>query len=396
MNIEVKTNRILVTVVHDDSSEVKVCINKLKRNLKYVVPSVTFKFCHVNKFKDEIFQISQNVLVILSMETEAFREKIYASFVKLQRSFLAKPVRLCMVTETVDPSIEEKYVTLIGRDNIAIVHNLHNTFAWLPKVCTFLFKPSKPRNYLQKCVIPRTIEDPNIALLRQSLIKSLTELQVSVSEDLDEISKCHCGFLLRKREEETVARFIRKKLGANKIGGPVIFDYVVHFDDPLYREKRKRVTFAQESQVLFILHVLYTVGLIDVRTINGEKVRRRISRARAFWENLPWVDLIWCCLLSLLNPGLFVYFLTPIPYIALLLSGITGKKFIWTFCLTFWMVLSLLSIYGVGFYLAALEDFFLYLLAGLCVAFLLSSVCTYKIIKLGSEIFEKYRSLSLI
>lgn len=389
-------NKILVTLVHDDTTEVKLCINKLKRNLIYVVPSVEFKYCHVRDFTDTVFRLSQNVLVILSRKTESLRERIYASFVKLQRSFLAKSARFCMVTETDNSNVEEKYVTIIGRDNIALVHNLHNTFAWLPKVCTFLFKPSKPRKYLQKCVIPRTIEDTNIAMLRQSLMKSLSELQVSVTEDLNEISRCHCGFLLRKREEETVARFIRKKLNANKTGGPIILDYVVHVDDSLFQDGRKRVTFAQESQVLFILHVLYIIGLIDVRLINGEKVRRRISRARAFWENLPWIDLIGCFVLSMLNPGLVVYLLTPIPYIVLLLSGITGKKFIWTFCLTLWMVLSLFAIYGVGLYFAALEDYFVYLLAGLWVVFIFSSVCTYMIVKLGSEIFEKYRALSLI
>lgn len=389
-------NKILVTLVYDDTTEVKGCINKLKRNLIYVDPSVDFKYSHVREFQDTVFKLSQNVLVMLSKKSESCRGKIYAEFVKHQRSFLAKSARLCMVIETDNPSIEEKYVTIIGRDNIALVHNLHNTFAWLPKVCTFLFKPSKARKYLQKCVVPRTIEDPNIAMLRQSLIKSLTELRVSVTEDLNEISKCHCGFLVRKREEETVARFIRKKLNANKTGGPIILDYVVHFDDSFDQDGRKRVTFAQESQVLFVLHVLYIVGLIDVRLINGEGVQRRISRARAFWENVPWTDLIGCFVLSMLNPGLIAYLFTPIPYIVLVLSGITGKKFIWTFCLSLWMVLSLFAMYGLGLYFAALEAYFVYVLVGLCVVFVFSSICTYTIIKLGSEIFEKYRALSLI
>ena len=389
-------NTILVTLVHDDTTEVKVCVNKLKRNLIYVDPSVDFKYCHVRDFQDTVFELSQNVLVMLSKKSESCRERIYVSFVKHQRSFLAKSARLCMVTETDNPSIEEKYVAIIGRDNIALVHNLHNTFAWLPKVCTFLFKPSKDMKYLQKCVVPKTMEDPNIAMLRQSLIKSLAELRVSVTEDLNEISKCHCGFLLRKREEETVARFIRKKLNANKTSGPIILDYVVHFDDSFDQDGRKRVTFAQESQVLFVLHVLYIVGLIDVRLINGERVQRRISRARAFWENVPWTDLIACFVLSVLNPGLIAYLLTPIPYIVLVLSGITGKKFIWTFCLSLWMVLSLFAMYGVGLYFAALKTYFIYVLVGLCVVFILSSICTYMIVKRGSEIFEKYRALSLI
>ena len=388
--------KILVTLVHDDTTEVKVCINKLKRNLIYVDPSVDFKFCHVRDFQDSVFKLSQNVLAMLSKRSEPCREKIYASFVRHQRSFLAKSARLCAVIETDNPGIEEKYVAIIGRDNIALVHNLHNTFAWLPKVCVFLFKPSKERKYLQQCVVPRTVEDPNIAMLRQSLIKSLTELRVSVTEDLNEISKCHCGFLVRKREEETVARFIRKKLNANKTGGPIILDYVVHFDDSFDQDGRKRVTFAQESQVLFVLHVLYIVGLIDVRLINGEKVQRRISRARAFWENVPWTDLIGCFVLSMLNPALIVYILTPIPYIALVLSAITGKKFIWTFCLSLWMVLSLFAMYGVGLYYAALETYFVYVLIGLCAVFVCSSFCTYLIVKLGSDIFEKYRALSLI
>lgn len=392
---DIKITRV-VTIVHDNTDEVKLCITKLKRNLIYVVPSVTFQYCLFSEFQDEIFQKNQNVLVFLSKQTESFRKRIYASYVKFKRVFLATPIRLCIVAETDNLCIEEKYVTLIGRDNIALVHSLRNSFAWLPKVCVFLFKPSKPRTYLQKCVIPRTIEDPNLAFHRQSLIKSLTDLQVYVSEDLNEIPVFHCGFLLRKREEETIAKFIRKKLNANKAGGPTILDYVMHFEEKLYQDEKKRVTFAQESQVLFVLNLLFIVGLIDIHTINGERVRQRMSKAIAFWENLPWVDLIGCCVLSLLNPGLIVYFLTPIPYISLFLSGITGRKFIWTFCLTFWMVLSLLAIYGVSLYFAAISDYLLYILAGLWVVFIFSSICTYMIVKLGSEMFEKFRALSLI
>ena len=389
-------NALPVTVIHDESTAVKHCINELKR-LSRVEPPVIFDYCPLSEFKDIILQRHQLVLVILSKESEAFRRKVYNSLLKQKRSFLAKPIRVCVITETDSQSIDERFESMLGDDNVAIVKDLLNSFSWLPKVCTFIYKPSKQRKYLQKCVIPKLVEDVNLALLRKSLISSLRELKISVSEELHQISSYHCGFILRTIEEETVARYIRRNMNAGEKGGAIILDYVLHYDDrELHDSMKKRVTFAKESRVLFILHVLFIVGLIDIHTINGEKAKRRISRPTAVWENLPWFDIILCLLMSFLNPGLLIYLLTPFPYIALLVFKLTRKKFIWTLALTTWMILFLVSGYGVGFYFLARESYFLYALAGLAVLFIFSSLCTFMIIIRVMYMFEKFRDLSLL
>ena len=365
--------------------------------LNRVEPPVIFDYCLLKDFKDDIFQRLQQVLVVLSKKSEPFRRKIYASLLKQKRSFLANPTRICIITETDSQNIEEKFETIIGKDNVALVQDLLNSFTWLPKVCTFIYKTSVPRKYLQKCVIPKLVEDANLAILRKSLIKSLRDLKVSVSEDLHQISSLHCGFILRTTEEETVAKYIRRNLNAGEKGGAIILDYILHYDERQWHDpRRKRVTFAKESRVLFILHVLFITGLIDIHTINGERSKRRITKARAVWENLPWFDIIICLLLSFLNPGLIVYLLTPFPYIVLFLYKLTGKKFIWTLCLTIWMILFLMSGYGVGFFFLARESYFIYAVAGLGVLFIFSSICTFIMITRVVQMFEKFRELSLL
>ena len=383
---------VKILIVHDDTDVVKFCIKELRNSLSCVTPGVYFESCCLWDFKEDMFIINQNLLIMLSNKAETFCNIIYRSLIEKQRLFLATSARVCVVIETLNPVIEECFERVIGRHSAACVHDLLNTFAWLPKVCTFIYQSNNPKKFLQRCVIPKVVNDINLEHFRQSLIHCLRDLDVRVSANIDKLHSFKCGILIRKSKKEPMDKPTSKTVKISERAGALMFDYIVHHEG----KHKRRLTYGKTSQVLFIVHLLFVLGLTDIVTINGRRYKRRVSRIWAIWENLAGVDLTGCLVLSLLNPGLLFYMFTPIPYIVLELSRITGRKQLWTICLTIWMIMSLLSMYGVIFYFVARADFFVYAIAGFWILFILSSVCSYALVKTVAGMINTLHELYLI
>ena len=388
---------LLVTLIHDDTDAVKLCIKDIRSNLIHVDPLVNFESCCLWEFQDETFYKLNTVLVILSKNSEAFVRRLYITLLKRQRLFLANGTRVCVISETDNPRIGDGLESLIGEENISLVHDLLDTFAWIPKLCAFLYKPNKPRRYLHKCVIPRVIEDANLELTRKHLITTLRKRQVNVSEDIKRIVPFRCAFMMRRRQKEPIDNLLRKNVLAAEKRGSVILDYVMHYEGKVGSTKRRRrVTYGKYNQILFVIHLLYVIGLTDINSIKDRSLRRRISRKTAIWENIASVDIVGYCLLSVLNPGLVFYPFTPLPYLAVCLYRVTGKKLVWNVCFTFWMIIFLMALYGIIFYFLARQRFFIYAAPGFGIVLICALVCTFVLVRLVTQTFETLTDLSLI
>ena len=387
---------IPITIVHDDTDAVKVCIKELRTNLAYVKPSVLFKSCCLWEFQEDVFQREQNLLVILSNKTVTFCKTVYALVLKQQRMFLASPTRVCVVIETISQFIPKRFEELLGRNQVACVGDLFDIFSWFPKVATFVFPPEKSQRYLQKCVIPEVVNDKTVDKYRWSFMRTLNDLDITVNTEVDKIPKIRCGFFFRMRKEEPLPDDIRKVVNKSAKRGSQIIENVIHYEDKRSLKRKKIVTYGKSCQLLFVLHVLYITGLIDIETIKRRGCRRRLSKWEAIRENIDCKDLIGCFVLSSLNPGLILYFFTPLPYIAYIVCKLIGMKLLWTVCLTFWLIIFLLCASGVGFFFLAKADVLAYTIAGLWLLVLCCAVCTFMIVKILGGTFHKLWDLDLI
>ena len=386
-----------VTIIHDDTDTVKLCINEIRRNLALVKPVITFKSCCLWEYTDDIFDKLNTVLVILSKNTESFVHRIYIAALNQQKGFLAKQTKVCVISETSDCRMGEGLEKIIGVNNVALVHDLQDYFAWLPKLCVFLYQPNKERRYLHKCVIPRIITEPKFELQRHCLINSLRQLGICVSTDPRKLVSYRCGFIMRQRQTDQISKLTMQKIIASEKFGAVNINYTLHYEEKnVSADRRRRNTYCRETQILSIVHLLYVIGLADVDTIHGKTLTRRISALEALRESISEVNLPGYCALSFLNPGLVIFPLTPLPYLALCLYKITRKKCVWNSCLTFWMVLVWMCLYGIIFYILARQTYFLYAVAGYGVVLFCGSVCTFALTRLGIQMFETLSNLSLV
>ena len=385
-----------ITIVHDDTDAVKFCIKDLRTNLAFVQPPVSFKSCCLWDFQEDVFQREQNILVILSKKTVTFCKTVYAMVLKQQRMFLASPTRVCVVIETTSDFIPTRFEEILGSNHVACVGDLFDIFSWFPKVATFIFPPEKSQRYLQKCVIPEIANDKILDKHRQSFISILKDLDVFVSTEVGEIFSIHCAFFFRMRKEDPLAGNIRRMINKSVKHGAQIIENVIHFEDKPRLKRKKIITYGKSCQILFSLNVLYIVGLIDIDTIKCQDLHRRLSKWEAIKANVNRINLIGCLVLSSLNPGLIIYFFTPLPYLAYILCKLTGMKLLWTFCLTFWLIVFLLCVSGIGFFFLARADVLAYAIAGFWLLVLCCSFCTFMIVKLMAGTFNKLWDLDLI
>ena len=389
-------DEIQITIVHDDTDAVKLCIKDLRTNLANVEPAVSFESCCLWEFQEDVFHKKQNLLVILSKKTVTFCKTVYALVLKQQRMFLASPTRVCVVIETTSQFIPKRFEELLATNTVACVNDLFDIFSWFPKVAIFAFPPDKSRMYLQKCVIPKIEDDEKLDIYRWSLMSTLRDLDVSVATELDKISSIRCGFLFRMSKEDPLAGGIRKVVNKCVKRGAQIVEHVIHYEDKRRFRRKKRVTYGNNNQLLFVLHVLYIIGLVDIKAIKKRGCRRRLTKGEAIRENIDSPDVTGCIVLSFLNPGLILYFFTPLPYVVYIVCKLTGMKQLWTICLIFWMIISLLCIYGISFYYLAKADVLAYAMAGFWLLVICSSVCTFMIVRTLAGMFNKLWDLDLI
>lgn len=390
----VDQNKTIITVVHDDTDAVKYCIKYLRMNLAYVDPLVSFESCCVWDFHDHIFHTKRKLLVLLSKKTLPFCKTIYALALKQKLLFLARQTRLCIVLETTSTFIEARFEEVIGKNNIACVKDLFDMFSWLPKIAIFLFPPAKSMKYLQKCAIPSIDDDATLTMYRMGFIDGLKDLGVSILENLNQISSSRCGFLLRNKKEP-LAKNVMEVVDASVQRGSQILHYIVHYEAKP-RTHKKRSTYGKKCQTLFVIHVLYIIGLIDIVAVRGRVCRRRVTKIEGIKENVAIADIVVCLVLSLFNPGLILCFFTPLPYIAFMLGKTTGWRQVWVLSLVFWLIISLLCIYGISFYFLAKSDVLPYVAPGLCLLVLCSSLCTYIIGRLILRMINKLWELDLL
>ena len=366
-----------ITIVLDDTDSVKRWINELRQSLRHVEPRVTFDSCLTWKFEDNIFDKKEAVLVLLSKNNWQFSEEVYKSRVKYEysESKVKKRSRVCVVLETDSNQIDKKFRDPIGKDNICVVEDLVNSFEWLPMVCAFIFK-RRNRKYSPTCSVTKVVEDSKLASLHQNLIKGLEIIDINVQQDLH--GTPDCLILMRKRVTDSLDDDIKNKVNCIKENESLIFEYVVHFNDNLKLDLGNKM-YGTNSRVIFIIHILYILRLIDVKaphkkkpvrsgrindvnsshnkeSVSNGKIMRRVKRIQpdkiascCFWTVLLGpVYILISSLVLLLNPGFLLFFLTPLPYVAFIIGKLdkTSDLIVRKTFLIIWMSLCFLAING--------------------------------------------------
>ena len=343
-----------ITIVHDDTDSVKLWIKELRQSLRHVKPHVTFDSCCMWTFEDTIFDKKQAVLVLLSKYSWQFSEEVYKSRMKYNESKVKRRSQLCVVLETNNTQIEKKFRDLIGKDHISVVGDLMDSFKWLPKVCAFIFK-RRHRKRTPTCSVPKVVEDSKMASLRQNLIKGLESIDINVVQDLD--CSPDCFILMRKRTTDSLEAIVNSIRGNKRL----IFEFVVHFSDEQKLDLGNRM-YGTNNQVVFIIHILYILGLINVNAPHNKvpvssdtNMERDKCTCRMLTKYCCYVIVLVPCtilfiiiliLLLLGNPGLPLFFLTPLPYIAFIHYKLTSNSNLWEQFLATWLVLCPLAVIG--------------------------------------------------
>ena len=278
---------MVVTVVHNDTDNINFHIKILREGLSRVKPRVDFKPCWVWDFTDRVFDENRTVLVIISNKCESFRKKVLDSFQKYKRRCNKVKCRMCVVFETDRNTIEEDFDSLIGKENISVVQDLFQSVKWLPKVCAFLFK-TKRRGKASTCVIPKVRNDSKVGKFRDNLVESLQDLDINVAEELERTLPRCCVFFRNGDEYDIDAslRYITAVKSLIGRSGGTIFEYKPSYNDEPKMDPSNEIMYGKDSFVLFFIHILYVMGVLNVKTVLGQRLKR---------INRPHVVCFGCC-----------------------------------------------------------------------------------------------------
>ena len=244
----------------------------LRFNLQHVQPRVKFSSCCTWMFKDEIFQNSSSILVILSKTMRPFNDIIFRSLQTCKEN--NKQPHVCLVIESDDNEVEGIFTELVGDRNICVISDLANSFVWLPKVCRFIFgkrsKISKIRKKakivpLPTCAIANVVNDNTLEALHSQIIDGLKKVNITLREDL--VPTPDYCILIRKKLTDDLNTRVSGTVRSIEKTNSLVFDYVTYFDDTPKADSSKRVTYGASSQVLFIVHLLHVLGVIKVEAI---------------------------------------------------------------------------------------------------------------------------------
>ena len=299
--------------------------------------------------------------------------------------------------------IKEAFEVAIGKDNVVMVEDLHQSVKWLPKVCTFLFQ-TKRRKMELNCVIPSVRDHSDTTHFRKDLLKGLRELDIHVSESFD-LLKPRCCILFKNVDDDydlapSVESIRSEKMIIKRVGG-TIFEYKRSYTDGPHMQPSNEIVYGRNSLVLFIIHLLYVMEVINITTLLGnrlwrikksEKTTVDCARCDSPLETCSMLDcdcfsFVAFLLLSLFNPSLIFLFFTPFPY----MSTMCCIERLRRFCLIWLVICSVAILGGVSYFLWTFGNmlhFYLFVYFGsysLCISGLLQ----IKLLELNYKIEEK-------
>ena len=291
-------SEMIVTIVHDDRDCIKYQLKIMRDGLKHVTPRVNFKSCCVWEFTDNVFDENRAVLVILTKQCKPFRHKVLESFQRYRDRCRKVECRVCVVFEVEGADgdgMKEDFESVIGKENVVNVEDLYQSVKWLPKVCTFLFK-IHGRNKELKCVIPRVRNRSEEAVFRKDLLISLRELDIDVLEVFDDLPP-RCCILFKEHDDYDLAPSVKdippKKMYIKRVGG-TIFEYKRSYTDESRMQSSNEIIYGRDSLVLFIIHLLYVMEVINITTMLGQRLWR-IKKSNETAIDCECCDSITCC-----------------------------------------------------------------------------------------------------
>ena len=281
---------------------------------------------------------------------------------------LATLKQTTVVTSADKDDINEEFEDAIGKENVAVLEKLNQSVKWLPKVCAFLFKTNKRTKSL-KCIVPNVKDSSVIRDFRVHLLNSLRDLYIDISEGFEQLPP-RCCILFREDDDYDLApsiENIKSETMTIKRTGGTVFEYNRPCTVEPEMQTSNEIMYGRESLVLFMIHLLYVMEVINITTMHGQRLWR-IKKETVDCDacetpqvcdeldcNVTWSwslerDRFICFLfLSLFNPSLLLLFLTPFPYTC-------GKKRLRKLCLI-WLVICSMGIYGgVSYFLWSLEN----------------------------------------
>ena len=284
--------------------------------------------------------------------------------------------------------IKGHFECLIGKENVVVLEDLYQSVKWLPKVCAFLFKTNRQNKSL-KCVIPDVRDISEVSEFRKDFMNGLLELDIAVSESFY-VFPSRCCILFKDVDDEydlapDVKFIFSKKTIMKRVGG-TIFEYKMSYDDEPEMQPSNEIIYGKDSLVIFIIHLLYVMEIINITTLLGKRLWR-IKKSNETAVNCDCCNSIKCCdccdfikschslqkdccnlqcdsddlsncvfnfcafvgllLVVATNPSVILFFLTPFPYLLYVCceDGFVRKVLIK------WVVLCTAGIYGGFMYL---------------------------------------------
>ena len=312
---------------------------------------------------------------------------------------LATLKQTTVVTSADKDDINKEFEDAIGKENVAVLEKLNQSVKWLPKVCAFLFKTNKRTKSL-KCIVPNVKDSSVIRDFRVHLLNSLRDLYIDISEGFEQLPP-RCCILFREDDDYDLApsiENIKSETKNIKRTGGTIFEYNRPCTVKPEMQTSNEIMYGRESVVLFMIHLLYVMEVINITTMHGQRlwrIKKETVDCDACETPLEVCDELDCnvtwsfergrfigfLVLSLFNPSLLLLFLTPFPYTC-------GKKRLRKLCLI-WLVICSMIIYGgVSYFLWSLENtLHFYLFVGFGFYSLLVSGCfQIKLLKLREEV----------
>lgn len=266
-----------VTFVYDGADATRYWFNELHRQLQLVQPRIQLSLQSCGDLEDDNLDKTHPFLLVLSKKTH----RLHITFVNALINKVGSARNVFIVVETEDAG-NACFENLSEKSNFACVEDLFHSFKWLPKVCVFLFKRKPHRSLRKQCIVPRIKHDVVSLALREDLLASLLELDIKVSETLDDWSPDNICVILRNDNRESLETSILEK---QKRHGMICFEYILHFED-------KRLTvFSKSTQLLFLFHLLYHAGLVNIKRIHNiclQQTDTKIDMSNIVRLDSPW------------------------------------------------------------------------------------------------------------
>ena len=126
----------------------------------------------------------------VSKHNQRFAKEFFGVLTTHKTSVIERKRFVCAVLEGQEKGLVAEYEGLLGKQHVAAVEELLDTFTWLPKVCAFLHqnkklkKKMKPK--LSNCVIPKINDDAKSNELRKKFIHGLRDLGINMLDEFQE------------------------------------------------------------------------------------------------------------------------------------------------------------------------------------------------------------------